>query len=30
MLTFIMLTCLSPDALTSPGTLEELEQRVEG
>lgn len=29
MLTFIMLTRLSPDALTSPATLEELEQRVE-
>lgn len=29
MLTFIMLTRLSPDALSSPGTLEMLEQRVE-
>lgn len=28
MLTFIMLTRLSPDALHSPGTLEELEQKV--
>ena len=28
MLSFIMLTRLSPDALRSPGTLEELEQKV--
>lgn len=28
MLTFIMLTRLSPDALRSPGTLEELEHRA--
>lgn len=30
MQTFIMLTRLSPDALRSPGSLEELEQRVMG
>jgi len=28
MLTFIMLTRLSPDALRSPGTLKELEHRA--
>jgi uncharacterized protein with GYD domain len=28
MLTFVMLTRLSPDALRSPGSLEELEQKV--
>jgi uncharacterized protein with GYD domain len=28
MLSFVMLTRLSPDALRSPGTLEELEERV--